>query len=60
MAKRSKKIPDEARRFTLSREEVEAIFAVEGLKLTLEAEQRLQETEGMSPAERRAVIIACL
>jgi len=42
----------------MSREEVEAIFAVEGLKLTPEAEQRLKETEGMSPEERIAVIIA--
>lgn len=58
MAKRLKKTPEEGPRFTLSREDVAAIFAVEGLKLTPEAEQRLKETEGMSPEERRAVIIA--
>jgi hypothetical protein len=57
MAKRLKKSPEEKPRFTLSREDVAAIFAVEGLKLTPEAEQRLKETEGMSPEERRALTI---
>ncbi len=57
MAKGPKKILEKKPSFTLSREDVAAIFAVEGLKLTPEAEQRLKETEGMSLEERRAVII---
>jgi hypothetical protein len=57
MARRRKKEGKAPLRYVMSREEVEAIFAVEGLKLTPEAEQRLKETEGMSPEDRIAVII---
>jgi hypothetical protein len=57
MAKRRKKEGKTPLRYAMSREEVEAIFAVEGLKLTPEAEQRLKETEGMSPEEWRALTI---
>jgi hypothetical protein len=57
MAKGSKKKPEEKLGFKLSREEFVAITAVEGLKLSPEAEQRLKDTEGMTPEERVAVII---
>ncbi|MGD0368920.1 MAG: hypothetical protein ABSA94_15805 [Acidobacteriaceae bacterium] len=60
MAKRSqkKKVSEPTKRFVLGREEIAAIQAVEGLKLSPEGEQRLKETEGLSPEERIAVIIA--
>jgi hypothetical protein len=60
MAKRSKKkkVSEPTKRFVLGREDWAAICAVEGLKLSPEGEQRLKETEGLSPEERRAVIIA--
>jgi len=45
------------RRYVLTREEFAAISAVEGLKLTPEAEKRLQETESLSPDERIALIV---
>lgn len=46
------------RRYVLTREEFAAISAVEGLKLTPDAEKRLKETEGLSPEKRLAVILA--
>jgi hypothetical protein len=60
MAKRSKKtkVSPASKPFVLGREDMAAICAVEGLKLSPESEQRLKETEGLSPEERRAVIIA--
>jgi hypothetical protein len=45
------------RRYALTRKEFAAISAVEGLKLTPNAEKRLEETESLSPEERLAVII---
>jgi hypothetical protein len=59
MAKRSKKkVSEPTKRFVLGREDMAAICAVEGLKLSPESEQRLKETEGLSPEERIAVVIA--
>lgn len=60
MAKSTKKTKagEAAERFVLEREEIAAICAVEGLKLSPESEQRLKETEGLSPEQRVAVIIA--
>ena len=45
------------RLYVLAREEFAAITAVEGLKLTPEAEKRLKETESLPPDERMAVVI---
>ncbi|HEX4066954.1 MAG TPA: hypothetical protein VHZ09_13110 [Acidobacteriaceae bacterium] len=46
-----------SRPFVLGREKFAAITAVEGLRLTPEAERRLRETEALSPEERRAAIL---
>jgi hypothetical protein len=60
MAKRSKetKVSEPAKRYSLGREDMAAICAVEGLKLSPESQQRLKDTEHLSPEERVAVIIA--
>jgi hypothetical protein len=57
MAKSSNGNGKAPRRYVLAREEFAAITAVEGLKLTPDAEKRLKETESLSPEERMAVII---
>ena len=57
MAKSSNGSGKAPRRYALTREEFAAISAVEGLKLTPEAEKRLKETESLSPEERLAVIV---
>ncbi len=60
MAKRSKetKVSEPAKRYLLGREDMAAICAVEGLKLSAESQQRLKECGALSPEERCAVIIA--
>jgi hypothetical protein len=57
MAKSSNGNGKASRRYALTREEFAAISAVEGLKLTPDAEKRLKETESLSPEERLAVIV---
>jgi|HubBroStandDraft_5_1064220.scaffolds.fasta_scaffold255835_2 hypothetical protein len=57
MAKSSNGNGQVPRRYALTRKEFAAISAVEGLKLTPNAEKRLEETESLSPEERLAVII---
>jgi hypothetical protein len=57
MAKRTNGNGKAPRRYVLEREEFAAIRAVEGLKLTAAADDRLKEAESLSPEERRAVII---
>jgi len=44
-----------AKGYVIGRRAFAAITAVEGLKLTRESEERLKQTEHMSPAERLAV-----
>lgn len=57
MARSSKGAGKSTVRYALRREEFAAITAVEGLKLTPEAEKRLKETESLPPDERMAVVI---
>lgn len=45
-------------RYVLSDAEIAAILAVEGMKLTPEAEERLKQTKSLSPERRLAAIIA--
>ena len=57
MAKPAKSNGKAPLRYALTHEEFAAVTAVEGLKLTPEAEKRLKETASLSPDERIAVII---